>query len=56
MVKPQKQKKIKNATIDWQEKNAFLKWHPLKKSDTTSEDHIFMTRNFAFGPEKIPSL
>ena len=27
-----------------------------QKSDTTSEDQIFMTRNFVFGSEKIPSL
>ena len=27
-----------------------------QKSDTTSEDQLFITRNFVFGPEKIPSL
>ena len=24
--------------------------------DTTSEDQLFITRNFVFGPEKIPSM
>ena len=27
-----------------------------QKLDTTSEDQLFMIRNFVFGPEKIPSL
>ena len=27
-----------------------------QKSDSTSKDQLFMTRNFAFGPKKIPSL
>merc|ERR1712237_319469 len=27
-----------------------------QKSDTTSEDQLFITRNFVFGPKKIPSL
>ena len=27
-----------------------------QKSDTASEDQLFMTRNFVFGPEMIPLL
>ena len=27
-----------------------------QKSDTNSEDQLFVTRNFVFGLEKIPSL
>ena len=35
---------------------ASIETNKNKKSDTISEDQLFMTRNFVFGPEKIPSL
>ena len=33
---------------------SILKNKQNQKTDTTSEDQLFMTRNFVFGPEKIP--
>ena len=34
----------------------FLTNKQKQKSDTTSEDQLFMIRNFVFGPEKISSI